>query len=481
MVTRAIFGALVTIYMVRKLSVKEYGIYNILFALIGYISVFSSFGVLNIFQRYIPELYKKKDICSLKSLVIRGLLLRMILSATFVGLVILFSDKVGRLLQVDNWLGYLKLFSFGIVIFLEVKLLNMVLISLFLHKYQSISDMIYVLIRGGFICFFLVRGFGLTGVLCGEVIAWGVFLLMLSFFYYSKFSRLHPVEHKTKFATKRFFRYGGYSFLNQVGGVIFNVYTDYFILSAFLGPAAVGIYSFANKIITMYSRYLPHVVFQNVITPAFFTKYAETGDPKDLERMVNFLVKLSSFFLFPFAVGILVLGDKMIIHIFGSKYLDSLIPLWIVALFAVSSACVTSMGLVLKAIEKVEILLYGKIFAIYNLVADILVVKRYGVIGIAVVTGSAVLLQKIFYYLYVRKYTGFCIDWKGLITILINSILMGLLIYFLRAIITNLYTFVLVTTVGAAVYLLFAYFNKSFSQKERNVVNKIITKPIFVF
>ena len=43
------------IYIIKKLSVLDYGIYNLLYALIGYLTLFSSMGLLNVFQRFIPE------------------------------------------------------------------------------------------------------------------------------------------------------------------------------------------------------------------------------------------------------------------------------------------------------------------------------------------------------------------------------------------------------------------------------------------
>jgi len=324
-------------------------------------------------------------------------------------------------------------------------------------------------------------GLGLKGVLVSEVAASGILLILLVSCYYTKFANLHSAERKTPFPMKRFLRYGGFSFLNQIGGVALNVSTDFFVISVFLGPAAVGIYAFANKIITLFSRYLPNTVLQDVITPAFFTKYAQSGDPRDLGKMINLLIKLKVFFFFPFTIGIIMLGDKMVFHIFGEKYLNSVAPLCIVAIFTAMGACLTSIGLILKATEKVEILLYGKIFAVYNLIGDLIVVKPFGILGIAAVTSSAVLFEKLFYYIYARKYTNLQLDWGGLFTILVNSLLMGLLLYPLRTMITDIYKFILATLIGSAGYAIIAYFNKGFSSEERGLMNKVITKPVFVF
>ena len=138
-------------------------------------------------------------------------------------------------------------------------------------------------------------------------------------------------------------------------------------------------------------------------------------------------------------------------------------------------------GLVLQSIEKVQILLYSKIFAIYNLVADLLLINSYGVIGIALATGSAVLFKNIFCYLFARKYTGLIADFKGLAIIFINSLLMGFLLFPVRSMVVDIPSFILITLLGIVIYFALAYLNKAFSDQERNVINKILPKRIFIF
>jgi len=226
---------------------------------------------------------------------------------------------------------------------------------------------------------------------------------------------------------------------------------------------------------------LPDYVLVDVIRPAFFTRYAGASDTAVLGKMFNLLTKLAAFFFFPFAVGVLVLGDKMTIYVFGAKYLDSLVTLWIVVLFAASNVFMTSTGLVLQSTEKVQVQLYSKIFAVYNLVADLLVVRPFGVVGVALATGSAVLLKNLFCYYYAKKHGSLRVDWKGLSAILANSALMGLALYPLRHLATSLPWFLLVTLLGLVVYGLLAFVNKGFSEEERALLNKVSGKRVFVF
>jgi O-antigen/teichoic acid export membrane protein len=327
---------------------------------------------------------------------------------------------------------------------------------------------------------FLMAGWGLKGVIIGETIGISLFVAGLLYFYHAKFIKVHTVQEKGTFPLRRLFRYGGYSFFNQVGGTVLDVSTDIFVISAFLGPVAAGIYGFADKITNMFSQHMPHVIFQDVIAPAFFTSYAKNGT-RDIDRMFNILTKLAAFLAFPLVCGIVALGDKMILYVFGEKYLDSYLTLCIMAAFTAVNVCANGTGLVLKAIEKVDVLLYGKIFAVYNLVAELLVVQRYGVAAVAIATGSAVMFERIYYYICAKRRANLVMDWKGMGKILFNSLVMGVVVWFVRGMVTGIVSLIGVVLLGAAVYFAMAILNKGFSAAERELANKVIARRWFYF
>ena len=125
----------ITAYIIRKLSVNDYGAYNIFLAIMAYIGLVSSLGLLNIFQRFVPDFYEKKWFSSLKTLVYQGLLFRFFCAVLLVILVLIFSDKIERIFKLDNYFHYFQIFAIGIIFFLESQLIGLALTSTFLHKY----------------------------------------------------------------------------------------------------------------------------------------------------------------------------------------------------------------------------------------------------------------------------------------------------------------------------------------------------------
>jgi len=266
-----------------------------------------------------------------------------------------------------------------------------------------------------------------------------------------------------------------------MGVMILDVSTDFLVISIFLGPLAVGIYSFANRVSELFSRILPHTLLQEVIRPSFFTKFAQTNNQKDLQKMGNLLVKTIAFCSIPLTFGVFVLGDKTILHVFDPKYISSLKVLWIVATFLTIRAFRFPLGLILQATEKVNIIFYSKIFSVYNLILDLIVVKFWGITGIALVTGSAILFQNLFMYFFVYKYIRLRLCMRPLAIIALNSMMMSLSIFWLRKYIVGFASLIVIAILGVMIYLGIAFLNKAFTHEERSIVNSIIGKPVFVF
>lgn len=470
----------ITAYVIRRLSVDHYGIYNIYLSIMAYIGLISSTGLLNIFQRFIPEFNEKKQYTNLKKLVLHGSLLRMVLTIVIIAVIFCLSAPFSKLFKLDGNFEYFKWFALGILFFLESQLIGLTLTSIFLHKYYVIIQVIYTAFRAALIVIMLQMGWNLQGLLLSEVIAFGILLLLQIVYLHKKFWKQNLKDNNERFPGKRIIRYGGFSYFNEVGEQILDVSTDIFIISAYLDNVQVGLYAFANEIMRLISRWMPHRLLMDVITPAFFTKYEKSRDPKDLEFMFNLLIKLIGFIFFPVVVGLLVLGEPFI-SILAPKYESAYLILCIVAVFSAINAFAYPLGLMVQAVEKVEIHLMSKIFSIYNLIGDLLVVRPYGIEGVAVITGTAVAFKNIFTFIMIKKHVQFRVHWISLLKTILNALIMGIMLFLCRSFIHGIVTFVIITLSGIVVYLGMSYFLKIYFKAERDYLNRIIKKPLIFF
>jgi len=471
---------LTTVFIIRSLSVEAFGIYSVLLSVMLYVGLFSSLGLPSLFQRFIPEFFQRNEIGKLKNLIGKGLLWRFLAGAGLIIVLLMFSAPLGRLFRITKALEYLGLFSLAIIFYLETQLQGTILTSVFRHKWYATAQIAYIVLRAGILFVLISLGFGLNGLLAGEAIAY-VFLFVVQHVYYRRLLASHPSDAPVKLPFKRLVKFGGFTFFNETGAQILSDSTDVFVITAFLGPAAVGAYAFATRVMALATHVLPQSVFMNVIRPAFFTMYASDEDRDQINSRFNFLVKLIAFFSIPLVSAIVVLGDKMIIHIFDPKYLSSLKVLWVVAAFTGFNFFFEPIGLVLQSIEKVEILFTSKIFAVYNLVTSLLWVKPYGIMGVAVSTGSAILFKNVFCYVLAKRHVRLGLDLKGIGIIAVNSLIMAGALMLMRPWVRSLGAFILVCLAGLCVYLALGSLNKAFSKPERDFINKILPKPVFNF
>lgn len=480
---RGILGLISTILIVRLLTVEEYGIYSLLLTLLGFIMTATSFSIPKVFQRYIPELYANKDYHSVRKLVSGGLLIEIV--ALMVALLITerFSMPIGEFLNVKDFGRYLIAFSPYVVFFTLSAFLTFVMSSLFLHKSLAISQMASSGIRALLIGVSFMAGYGLRELLIVEAIFAVVLTMSLYISYHrlflKKIKKDKPAE--SPLPIRRMMRFGGFSLFDTIGNSILDVSTDYLVLSVFLGPAAVGIYGFANRITKMFQKFLPTHVFKRLIESALYFRYGRDKKDDVLNKAFNMQIKFNTFLSIPFMFFILVLGDKVIYHVFDPKYMTALVPLWIIVTFKAVNACMIASGLVIRAMERVEISFKSKIFSIYNLGMDIIIAPIYGVTGIALVTGSAIFMQRIYCYWQIKKHVHLAIDWKGLLKIFINSAFMGAVLFMLRGYITNILTLAVVSAVGGVVYAAMARMNRCFSEKERNLISELLPAGVFPF
>jgi len=288
---------LISVYVIRTLSIEDYGIYNVLIAIMQYVAFLSSLGIPNVFDRFIPEFFQKGEIAKLKKVVQKGMLWMFLLSLGIVLAMIIFSKEVAMLFKLGNAFRYLVVFSVGIIFFLQAALFSRVLISIFHHKQFFIAKLIYVVFRGLLLYFLLDFGAGLMGLLIGESIAYMVWYIIF-YLFYREFLKKNLCQEKGEFPLKRLIKFGGYSYFSEAGHNILSVASDYFIISAVLGPQAVGIYAFGAHVVFLASRLLPHVAFINVIKPVFFARYSQNNDPKQIRSMFKILIKITAFLHF---------------------------------------------------------------------------------------------------------------------------------------------------------------------------------------
>ncbi len=186
----------------------------------------------------------------------------------------------------------------------------------------------------------------------------------------------------------------------------------------YLNPVAVGAYAFCQRVTRMIQRLIPVNYLLDVIRPAFFSLGSVTNTAQ-INQFYQSLIKINYLFNIPIFCFIAIFGEELIRILFGGKFLEYCHVLTVVYFFSIINAFEMPVGLVAQLKEKADIILYSKVFAVYNLIADILLIKYFGIWGAVVATGTAVLGKNIFIWYFVRKEASF----KGMGEYFVKSII----------------------------------------------------------
>lgn len=400
-----LLGGIAAILLVRALSETEYGVYHLLYTIISLMGLVISLGISNTLQRFMPEYYRKKEFYLAHTLYRTVSFLRLISNVLVLGLALIFWETVSPILKLSEYKPYFMLFTLIIFLDMQRSMLDTCLSSFFLHKYAKLIGCLFPLIRAGGYALVIFFDKNILYAIMTDLVAYIVVFVALQVLYHRKIPKFgghhdtFPLSEK-----KRLTRYAMFYNLNDAGDGLFNSYFDNFIIVMFMNQAAVGAYSFCVTMTVIIGRMLPLRYFMEVLRPALFSSGTMSVDSGN-SHFFQHTIKIHSIFTIPCFCFLLIFGTDLVQVFFQGKFIEY-VPV-LCAIFFFFEVLTFPVGLIAQLQEKADIILYSKIFAVYNLIADIVLIKSFGLWGAAFATGTAVLGKKWFIWWFVRKNASF--------------------------------------------------------------------------
>lgn len=392
------FGA--TVLLVRTLSQEAFGIYSILYAVIPMLNIVGSFGLQEVLQRFLPEYYAKKEFRLARKLVFRIFILRVIVSIFVISAIFMYWDVLSGLIKIQDYKNYFAIFCVCIIAYQQWGILTATVEAHFLHKFAFYIQIGVVTARATayLVCF--LNGFGLLEIVIIDTMIY----LVLAVSFWGLYARAVPREGGGReiFGAdrRRIVRYALFNNFNSIGVRFMDNGTSYLIVAYFMSPTQVAVYAFCNQLANRFARISPVNYLASVVRPAFFS-LGIASEQDRIIAMMRFLMKCILWFYIPVFCFALLAGESFIAIIFG-KYQEN------AALFAacIVVAAVGAIGfpvsMAAQLRERVDIILYSKIFGLLSLGASVLAVPHYGIWGAVCAVGGGHLLKNLFIAWYVR-------------------------------------------------------------------------------
>ena len=203
---------------------------------------------------------------------------------------------------------------------------------------------------------------------------------------------------------------------------------DIVLITKILGYTQTGLYTAAYKFFDLLA-FFPAVV-SHALYPLFATLMAE-GKMAEIRATLEKYLRFMAALAFPIGVGGSILATQ-IIGILSPDY-ASAAPVLAVLVWAPSILFmyIVVNSLVISQLTKFAMIITGVNVAI-NLIGNIILLPRIGIIGAAIMTLASEFLQGLFYFYFVRKkitdFRFFSLIWKPILA----SLVMGVAVWFVK-------------------------------------------------
>ena len=244
---------------------------------------------------------------------------------------------------------------------------------------------------------------------------------------------------------------------------------DTVMLSFMSGSFAVGIYSSAYKIITVFTTL--YTVYTFVVFPLMskFYKDSENLLRISYEKSVKYLIMM----MLPIAIGLTIYSHYVVTLIFGNEYLLSgdvlRILIWNVLFLMVNGA---STSLLNSSNNEVAVTKINGIACLTNVILNLILIYYLSYIGASIATVITGFLICIFMsYIIIRgKYKPNISLIYDIVKISISGLIFGVIIF-----LANL-NFWIAIPVGIVIYLIALFLTKSLDSTDKAILREIIGK-----
>lgn len=371
-------------FVIHSLGDRMYGLWILIGTFMGYYGLFD-FGLGSVVQRFISSALAKKDhheanVCANTMLVIYGaigaiLIIISIMAVFFAPALFKNVSDIGLFRKIVFILGLSLACGFPMRVFSGILIANI------RYDLVSIIELGQLIIRTALVVFFLINGYGILALaIITLFVNW---LGYITTFYFAK--RLFVVlKFSISFVDvkkiKQYFSYSVFTFVLQLADML-RFRTSYFIIAAFVGLSAVTLYSIASRLITYFTEFIASAIG---MTLPIFSGYESKGDYDSIREKYVFITKISSYLSMFIGSIMIIAGRAFIYKWMGQEYVQSytiMVILLVPTIIALAQGSVYGLLLGISKHKFYAWLNIGE--GVANMVLSIILVKRYGVIGVA--------------------------------------------------------------------------------------------------
>ena len=437
-IVKILVNLVYTPIMLRLLGQSEYGLYQLIYSVVSYLSLLS-LGFGSSYLRFYSRYKAQKDEDGVAKLNGMFMIIFCVISVICILCGVVMIGNIRSIFGAgltDSEYETARVLMSLMIINLAMTFPNSVFnCSITAHE-KFLFQKLLILLQNLFSPFLmlplLIMGYGSVGMV--SVTTFLTFLLLLSNMFYC-FKKLH-VRFEFHLLQIRLLKemwvFTFFIFLNQIIDQV-NWSVDKFLLGRFAGTTAVAVYGVGGQINTLYLQFSTSI--SNVFVPKVNRIVAESNDDGQLTKLFTKVGRIQFIVLGLILSGFIFLGSPFIKVWAGEGYGDSY-DVALLLIIPVTVPLVQNLGIEIqraKNMHKARSIVYLFI-AVANVFISIPLIKLMGPVGAALGTAISLCLGNILFmnwYYHVRIGMNMFYFWKEIakfIPALIAPTIVGILI-----------------------------------------------------
>jgi len=194
--------------------------------------------------------------------------------------------------------------------------------------------------------------------------------------------------------------------------VLLYTQADVWILGMFTSTDTVGIYGIASKLVLLV--YFPMMAFAVIIPPLISSIHA-SGNLDELRKMVSQSTRWILSMAMPIILILSLEGEYILKYVYGPQFTAGYVPLLILVTGQLIKSCAGLIGVILQMTGEHK--MYMKItiiWGIINIILNIILIPRFGMIGAALSTAVCLSMVDIICIFLIHKKLSVLTLAKGL-------------------------------------------------------------------
>jgi O-antigen/teichoic acid export membrane protein len=371
--------------MARYLGPDGLGLFSMVTMIAGTIALVVGVGIDGAVVKYVAEY--KNDKSKLHAILSSAFITVAILGVVASIVLFMLSDKLAGIFDMPSLSYLLKIYAFVLPFSLVYGVILGSLNGLREMKYYSLFNTLNGIMIFLFIVTFLFLGFGVVGAVIGDMLAL-IVVLIIAGVITRKFVHFTITDYRknTKKLTSFGSRLMGVSSIN-----LLYTQADILLIGYFLTVSDVGYYAAAVSLSRFFWR-VPQSV-QMVTYPAT-SEYLSEGKQESLNKMIDKSMKYSACILLITGLGVWFFAKDIVTFLFGDEFIYAVLPLQILLIGTViNGATSRPIGGSLAGAGRPELdLIKVSVTATVNVLLNVLLIPRFGVVGAAMATAISLSL-----------------------------------------------------------------------------------------